>query len=230
MKSNKGYTLIEVLVAMVIFSVLITLAVSSYRYFFTSVGDKKNQSYALSLLTQRKIINTSIKGLEAYYYLDYDNKSVLFFNGKKESFSFVSYQPSYLDEPLVVSTFFIAESGKELRYCERPLGSLALINYMFRDSDCPVSHLYFEGESISFSYFGWKDAFELDNFYSEYLNVAIKPQPKWRFQYNSAETLTLPLFIRIQHATSNSLLPNEFMFELPQELPEAKREKNAFSG
>lgn len=230
MRKNKGYTLIEVLVSMVIFSVLITLAVSSYRYFFSSIGVKKGQAYTLSLLTQRKIINTSIRGLEPYYYIDYDNKSKIFFHGNKNNFSFISYRPSYLDEPLVISTFFIIESGRELHYCERALGSVQLKDYFFRESDCQDSKLYFSSENISFSYFGWKNGFELSNFYSEYLSVAIQPKPNWRALYNSAETEVLPLFIKIKHAINNDLIPPEFMFELPDELPGAKRDKSEFSG
>lgn len=229
-KRRCGYTLIEVLVSMVIFSVLITLAVSSYRYFFNSIDKKKNQEYRLSLLTQRKIINTSVKRLEPYYYVDYDSKPKLFFHGRKSDFSFVSAQPSYLNEPLVISTFFTANSGRELYYCERALGSIQLQNYSFRDSDCETKHLYLLGEGIAFSYFGWKDGFELSNFYSEYLNVTVQPTPKWREQYDSAESLVLPLFIKVKHTTRNSLVPTEFMFELPHELPGAKRDKSEFSG
>jgi prepilin-type N-terminal cleavage/methylation domain-containing protein len=230
MKNYKGYTLIEVLVSMVIFSVLITLAVSSYRYFFSSLGKNVNQDYKLSLLTQRKIMNVTVKSLEPYYFMSYESKPTLFFYGTKTSVSFISYSPSYLDEPLVISTLFITDSNKELRYCERALGSLKLNSYVFRTNDCPESKLYFEGENIDIAYFGWENALELSDYYSEYLDVVIKPEPKWRNEYNGAEANTLPLFIKITHTTKNSLLPKEFMFELPEELPGAKRDKSEFSG
>ena len=230
MIKNKGYTLIEVLVAMVIFSVLITLAVSSYRYFFSATASKNGQTYALSLLSQRKLINTSIKAIEPYYYLSYDNKSTLFFQGEKQNLSFISYNPSYLNEPLVISTLFIANSGKELRYCERPLGSLPLANYRFRENDCLESKLYLQADNINFSYYSWKDAFEFYDYYSEHLNVTVKPKPQWRAQYNSDKTLALPLFIRIHTTKNDGLLPAEFMFEVPPELPLAKRDKNGFAG
>lgn len=226
----KGYTLIEVLVSMVIFSVLITLAVSSYRYFFSATASKNGQTYTLSLLSQRKIINTSIKALEAYYYVDYDNKSRLFFLGRKDSLSFVSYNSSYLNEPLVISTLFLADSGTELYYCEQALGSTSLVNYKFRGSDCPDSKLYLKGDDINLSYFTWKNALELDSYFSEYLNVNVKPKPEWRTQYNGAETLALPLYIKISTSNTSGLLPAEFMFEVPQELPLAKRDKNGFAG
>lgn len=226
----KGYTLIEVLVAMVIFSVLITLAVSSYRYFFSATASKNGQKYALSLLSQRKIINTSIKAVEPYYYRDYDNKTKLFFLGEAKQLSFVSHKPSYLNEPLVIATLFITNSGKELRYCERPLGSLPMINYRFRERGCPDSKLYLQGENIRFSYYSWKDAFEFSNYYSEYLNITIKPKPQWRAQYNSAKTLALPLFIRISTTNVVGVIPAEFMFEVPPELPLAKRDKSGTTG
>ncbi|GAA0815192.1 hypothetical protein GCM10009111_13140 [Colwellia asteriadis] len=226
----KGYTLIEVLVSMVIFSILITLAVSSYRYFFSATASKNSQAHALSLLSQRKIINTSIKALEPYYYVDYDNKSRLFFLGEKERLSFVSYNPSYLNEPLTISTLFLAESGNELYYCEQALGTISLMNYRFRERDCLEKKLYLKGENIRFSYFSWKNALELDSYFSEYLNVNVKPKPQWRSQYDSAETLALPLYIKISTSNALGLLPNEFMFEVPQELPIAKRDKHGFAG
>lgn len=226
----KGYTLVEVLISMVIFSVLITLAVSSYRYFFSATASKNAQAYTLSLLSQRKIINTSIKAVEPYYYVDYENKSRLFFLGEKARLSFVSFNPSYLNEPLVISTLFITNSGNELHYCEQALGSVSLVNYKFRENDCPNSKLYLKGDNISLSYFTWKNALELDNYFSEYLNVNIKPRPKWRAPYNSAETLALPLYIKISTSNASGLLPLEFMFEVPQEIPLAKRDKNGFAG
>ena len=215
---------------MVIFSVVMTLAVSTYRYFFSTIGSGENQTDEVILLTQRKIINTSINSIESYYYLDYNHKARLFFHGNKNNLSFISSSPSYLDEPLVIATLFIINSGRELYYCERALGSVSLINYQFRSNDCPESKLYLQGEDVDLSYFGWKDALELDNYYSEYLNVSIKPKPIWRQQYASAETLTLPIYIKIKHMQKKGFLPREFMFEMAQELPQSKREKNAFSG
>lgn len=232
MKVNKGYTLIEVLVSMVIFSVLITLAVSSYRYFFSATSKKNSQSYNLSMLTERKIINTSIQDIQAYYYQDFDGKNKLFFHGTKNSFSFVSNSPSYLDASMVVATVFASHSNTQLRYCEQALGSVSLLNFHFRESDCSNSKLYLLSENIKFLYFSWKDAFELDNYYSDLLNITIKPKPMWRTQYLSAQTLALPLMIKIKIETkpNQDLLPAELMFKVPQEQPQAKRDKNASSG
>ena len=230
MRDSKGYTLIEVLVSMVIFSVLMTLAVSSYRYFFSATNKTNSQSYNLSLLTERKIINTSIRDIQAYYYQDFDGENRLFFHGTKNSFSFVSNSPSYLNASMVVATVFASNSNTQLRYCEQALGSVSLFNFHFRESDCSDSKLYLLSENIKFLYFSWKDAFELDDYYSDLRNITIKPKPIWRAQYLSAQTLALPLFIKVETKQSNDLLPVEFMFEVPQEQPQAKRDKNASAG
>lgn len=224
---SKGYTLIEVLVSMVIFSILMTLAVSSYRYFFTATGSKANSAYDLSLLTKRKVINTSLRGIQAYYYQGADGKSKLFFKGERSSFSFITNTPSYISEPLAIASFFLLQSGTLLAYCETPLGSIALLDYRFKPANCPDYQTYLTAEEIQFSYFTWKDVFELDNYYSEMLNVAVKPKPLWRQQYDSAETIILPLYVKITTKNGEPLLPRELFFELPQEIPHTKGDKNA---
>lgn len=223
----RGYTLIEVLVAMVIFSVLMTLSVSSYRYFFNATGSKGSMDYDLSLLTKRKIINSTIKGLQPYYYPGFERKSELFFKGNENAFSFVTSNPSYLKEPMVIANFFIQESGKELAYCELPLGSVNLLNYKFKVSSCQDYQVYLNAENIRFSYFTWKDVLELDNYYSELLNIAIKPTPLWREQYDSAKTIILPLYIKVIIEGGETLLPSELLFAVPQEQPHTKADKNA---
>ncbi|WP_448563806.1 PulJ/GspJ family protein [Thalassotalea ganghwensis] len=224
---TRGYTLIEVLVAMVIFSVLMTLSVSSYRYFFNATVSKGNTEYDLSLLTKRKIINNAIKGLQPYYYAGLDGKNELFFKGEKRYFSFITNTPGYLDEPLVIANFFVRESGKVLAYCELPLGSVNLLNYRFRESHCNEYQVYTSADNIEFSYFTWKDVLELDNYYSEMLNIAIKPKPLWREQYDSAKTIILPLYIKVMIEGGSRLLPSELLFEVPEELPHTKADKNA---
>jgi len=230
MIKNKGYTLVEVLTAMVIFSLVISIAVSSYRYFFSATGKTSKNKDDLALLTKRKIINQSIKAMQAYYYRNFEGTNKLFFYGDQNVVSFVSDHPSLLEEPLVVANLYVTNSGKDLMYCEQGLGTVNLDNYKFRESQCEHKLVYLTNEQIKMSFFAWENHLELDDFYSEFTTQVVEPKPKWRLQYDAKTTLSLPLFIKVSLTGKNKMLPNEFMFKIQEELPYTKRRKNAFAG
>ncbi|MEL0633123.1 type II secretion system protein [Pseudoalteromonas carrageenovora] len=221
-KVQSAFTLIEVLVAMVIFSLVMTVSVTSYR-FSVSELTKAEKSYQTNKLTTIKLINNQIHSLIPFIFRTELAEQVPFFQGNETGFSFITENPIQVDSPLAVAQLKIVDD--KLLYCETQYGMFLLEDIDHINHECSSPITYLSGEGISISYFGWKDSFELSNFYSEYLNVAVKPVPTWSAKFSAAKRKLMPLYINISIEEQSDIL-----LKIPQLSSLALGASNAFEG
>lgn len=219
---QSAFTLIEVLVAMVIFSLVMTVSVTSYR-FSVSELTKAEKSYQVNKLTTIKLINNQIHSLIPFIFRTELAEQVPFFQGNDKGFSFITENPIQVDSPLAVAQLKIVDN--KLQYCEVQYGMFLLEDIDHINHECSSPITYLSGEDISISYFGWKDSFELSNFYSEYLNVAVKPVPSWSSTFSGAKRKLMPLYIKISIEEQSDML-----LKIPQLSSLAQGASNAFEG
>ncbi|RZF79169.1 prepilin-type N-terminal cleavage/methylation domain-containing protein [Pseudoalteromonas sp. CO325X] len=230
----RGFTLVEVLISMVIMSLIITLAVSSYRYFF-NFGNQDNiqdQDKALKRLTELQPINNAVRSSLAYYYLSgYEQQKKIFFQGEQRALSFITTKPALIDSPLAIGILLVRIDGAEdqLLYCELPLGSRDLSTFKVVDSDCDEGSKfeYLRANDISIDYFGWESRTDIENFTSGWFGRAeVNLTPKWFQNYDSGKTKLLPAYIRvtsIYEVGKKTWLPEELMWKLSEENPDSMR-------
>lgn len=219
-KKEQAFTLVEVLVAMVIFSLVMALSVTSYRFSLMNLT-KVNKSEKLTLLTTAKIINNQIHSMvPLFYHLD-NGEQAPFFQGNISQFSFITETPIQIDSPVAIATVQVID--EKLIYCESPLGTVKLENY--KVTNCTESLVFLTGEDIELSYFGWKNSLEESDYYSEYLSVAVKPSPKWSHVFLSQERKLLPIYISIARKDQSPI-----RFKLPEITTFEQGASNAFEG
>ncbi|TMO46485.1 type II secretion system protein [Pseudoalteromonas ruthenica] len=226
-KSRLGFTLVEVLVAMVIFTMVIALSVTSYRFVLGQIDDNQNRS-DVSQLSKIKMLNQQVRALEPLFFINNKGEGVPFFVGQKDGFAFISPTPKLLDEHMVIAQILASEQG--FIYCELPYGSQSLQNYVLRERLCQQQVMLYQGDNAELEYFGWRDALQLDNYYSEYLNVSVRPEPAWSSRYLSSSRGVLPLFIRLTLTPDAAQEPMTWMLQLPEVNPFQRGVSNASQG
>lgn len=233
MKKNSGFTLIEVLISMVIMSLIIGLAVSSYRYFF-NFGNQDNiaeQDVAVKGLTKIQPINQAVRSTLAYYYYsEYEQQKRLFFKGSKRSMSFVTKRPALVDSPLAIAILLVRIDGAQdqLLYCELPLGSRDLATFNAVESDCDEHQFeYLRANDISLEYFGWQSRNDIENYTSGWFSAAeVSLAPQWFSNYESDKTQLLPLSIRVTSLydiDQRSWIPEQVIWWINEENPDSQR-------
>lgn len=220
-KQQGAFTLVEVLIAMVIFSLVMTLAVSSYRYSILNLT-KQGKSASVDALTTTKLVNNQIRTLKPFFHTNQEGAKTPFFVGEEKSMLFITESPIIVSSPIAVSALII--EGNRLEYCEMPFGSFPL--YQPPSSlPCDEKLTYLDANEIEISYFGWKNNFELDDFYSEYLNVNIKPSPKWYKTFKGSIRGLVPMFVKIASDKNSDII-----LQIPEVTPYQRGANNAFEG
>ncbi|MEL0647373.1 type II secretion system protein [Pseudoalteromonas agarivorans] len=217
-----AFTLVEVLVAMVIFSLVMTLSVTSYRYSLSTLT-KEDKNHKVKSLTTIKLINKQVRSLIPFIYRTEFNEQVPFFEGITKRVSFITDKPIQVDSPIAVATLRVGE--KSIEYCEAEYGLFLLDNIAREDMGCESPIVYMQGEDIELSYFGWKDGFELSNYYSEYFSIAVKPKPTWTSTFSAQKRKILPLFIKISMQEQSAII-----LKIPQLNSFEQGATNAFEG
>ena len=221
-RTQSAFTLVEVLVAMVIFSLVMTLSVTSYRYSLSTLT-KEDKSYQVKTLTTIKLINKQVRSLIPFIYRTELNEQVPFFEGTSNRVSFITDKPILVNSPIAVATLSV--NDKSLEYCEAEYGLCLLDSIARQDLSCDSPIIYMQGEDIELSYFGWKDGFELSNYYSEFFSVAVKPKPAWSPIFSAEKRKILPLFIKINTEEQSAII-----LKIPQLNSFEQGATNAFEG
>ncbi len=112
----------------------------------------------------------------------------------------------------------------KLEYCEVPFGSFPL-HQLPSPFPCDEKLTYLEANEIEMSYFGWKNSFELDDFYSEFLNVNVKPSPKWSSTFDGSKRGLVPIFVKITSDKNSDII-----LRIPEITPYQQGANNAFEG
>ena len=221
-RRQSAFTLIEVLVAMVIFSLVMSISVTSYR-FSVSELTKSEKNYQIKKLSTIKLINNQIHSLIPFIFRTELAEQVPFFHGNAYGFSFITDTPIQVNSPLAVASLKVIDDT--VQYCEIEYGMFLLEDIELINNTCSTPINYLSGKGLSISYFGWKNSFELSNFYSEYLNVTVKPKPSWSTSFSAFKRKLMPLYIRFSIEGQSDIL-----IKVPQLTSFELGASNAFEG
>ena len=201
-KKQQAFSLLEILIASTIFSVVLLVASSSFK-FFMSMGSRQINSEGVMQESMNMIkIRSAIKGIQSYYIRKSAislQDSVLFFQGKSDGFTAMTI--SSIDFPAQPARISVAKKQENanqwnLVYCEYdnriefPLTSL--------DINCDDPKIIASNiESVDFSYFGWSSLDTLYSLSGTSQIVQFTNKKVWATPWDAAQRGIIPQYIKI---------------------------------
>ena len=194
-RAISGYTLIEVIVAMVIFSAMVLLGGMALNQGLKQYQGLVDKGLCFWDYAQNIWIDKSFHSTIDYYVNTNSRVWFPYFRGNQEGISFVTLTPFAGDQPVVV---WIRKENKEdgkenLIYYELPVYAKS---YQKIEEEL-ASGAYRNGRSVKIL-----DGVERIQF--EFYGYDIRDEKhKWRKIFEGAETSQLPLLVRIEYMQGN---------------------------
>lgn len=159
-QNQRGFSLVELLIAMVIFSLLMVLVSSATnittRFWLTENVNLENK---IAETIRMEKLYRAIKAIQPYsLYYQRVNASKLFFEGTEDRLTFVSSKGINVNEPVIMSLKIenTREQGVAIFFAERTLASTPVINDPdLANIEWQWSPFISQLESASFSYYGY---------------------------------------------------------------------------
>lgn len=209
-KAKQGFTLVEMLVALVVLSLTIAVSSQAYsQYVVSSERFLKKYRDELTQLQQDELVRERLSSARLYMANSSSlmglNKPSPFMIGKNHSWAGVTF-PSIQDASYA-AVFLLRLQGEKLYYCESLIkDSLPESNKLPTDI-CEFSILVRENvDDVSFRYFGWKDYSTLVTYRQSPLTgldiSSIKK--RWFDKYLGVETQLMPQWVELTINYENS--------------------------
>lgn len=205
MANQRGLTLLEMLIATLILTAVLSLASSAYSYYVA--GFNKSQDRISAQLRQTKADLSWQEQLSAAfdYYIKIDRYNYKpWFKGNNDSISWVA--TTSMQQPGNAAVAWLGVKDNTLVYCERLLGQALFTDTKLQPEtlcDTYSSHIK-PADNISIQYYSWPTLADRQNAMSEsYPGMQIQPAA-WFNQLDSFATGILPLFIKITLETEDN--------------------------
>ncbi|MEH8021208.1 prepilin-type N-terminal cleavage/methylation domain-containing protein [Rheinheimera metallidurans] len=200
----KGFTLIEVLLAMVLLSVVMYIGSLSFSIFSErwrkDLGSfNTHVSDAKKLLLLRQLLH----GAANYIVRDTNNNAVYLFYGDEQQLVFITNQPIFQTaaQALVRLTVKTLPSGEQqLLYAE----SSFLKQPLFRDAPLPQpdkTMVLLQSKHVRFNYYGWRSFADRSQFMED-----SEGQLEWSATYNAASIGMLPYAVNLTWAQNEPII------------------------
>ena len=200
-KSNSGFTLLEVLVATAIITMIMAVAISSLAQFSTAADKlggnfRKGLDFYISLNRLADLIESS----NDYFVKNRTNRHALYFIGKPDEFSFVSFVGWKEGIEGSLNLIRLEEGGglgsKEIVLYTRSLASSPFYTEEAANDTSNMERivLWTGLQRSSFEYLGVPNSRFL---FSENMSQNYQKDLEWKTSYNSRNTTYLPLKIKI---------------------------------
>jgi prepilin-type N-terminal cleavage/methylation domain-containing protein len=219
MKRMTGFTLIEVLIAMLLLSLVMFIGSLSFSVFtqrwqsdmghFTEQADRARKLF---------LLQRAIQGVSNYFVLDAKKEPVYFFLGNSSHLVFVTNNPLFSSETqalIRLSVISLEEGGKqqlvyqESNFIQSPLFSLTPLPPPER------SLVILTAPNIRFNYFGWSSTKDRLEYFS---GESFKPvEPVWQDEYLAQNLLILPYAINLTWGENEPIImpiANDNAFQL----------------
>ena len=158
-EANRGFTLIEMLVAITIFSLVLVLLSGSFYLADNSRRTSRNQMDALEGLRQtQRLLDRYLGAMQAVWQGEGDDKSLLF-EGREDSLVFVSAMPAHLGASGLyeIRLRVLGETDSKQLQFERQLLHPQRYSGDSADKDSRPSILLHQAKDVVFSYYGSSD-------------------------------------------------------------------------
>lgn len=153
MKFRKGFTLVELLVAVFLFTLLIATALFAHRHIILTI--KKKQFHTIEKVLAFNQLKTSIESIQRYIVDDYNqfNKPLKnlhpFFKADKDTILYITQSPIFSNIPSIVE--LKCDNG-DLVYKEEPLYGRNSVISPTLFNDTPSKKYYQELQNCYFKY------------------------------------------------------------------------------
>lgn len=189
---QKGFTLVEMLVASVIMMAVLLIASSSYGFFHDRWFKDKNQFYALVVQKKSQLMMLDVLNGALPYLVKGDRKASYFFEGDRDQFEAVSDTPIFGAKPALIqlSVQAVGDGTYQILYREAPItdSSFALTS---SKPAFKYEKILFENLNVAgFRYLGWQSLEEKNHYLDEF-----EGKPTWNDDYSAQKVRTMPVAI-----------------------------------
>jgi prepilin-type N-terminal cleavage/methylation domain-containing protein len=200
-KNQRGFSLLETLIASTIFATVLLLASSAFK-FFMSIGERPVNSQSVMQESMASItLRGAIKGLYHYYIKQNavtNAPAKLLFLGTKNGFTGISV--SALDFPQQPARITLSEKKDNagilnLAYCEYDNNVIYPTVNIKTECDSPKT-IATNIKKFHFSYFGWSSISHLYN--NPYTSNNLIKNKEWSVNWDASIRGILPQFIKIE--------------------------------
>lgn len=191
---QKGFTLVEMLVASVIMMAVLLIASSSYGFFHDRWFKDKNQFYTLVVQKKSQLMMLDVLNGTLPYLVKGDSKASYFFEGNRDQFEAVSDTPIFSSKPAMIqlSVKAVGDGTYQIIYKEAPITDSSFA----RTSSKPAfkyEKVLFEDLTVAgFRYLGWQSLEEKNHYLDEF-----EGKPTWNDDYSAQKVRTMPVAIAL---------------------------------
>lgn len=202
MKYQRAFSLLEVLIASTIFSVVLVVASSAFKFFMSMGSRTVNSELVMQESIQSIKLRTAIKGLQHYYIRESvisNEEEKLFFRGEKTGLTGITTMSlDFVQQPtrITVSKWQDKSQQWHLVYCEYDNRSVFPIANI--ESTCDKPRIIASNvKKVDFSYFGWSS---LSALYGQNSQIKLNPlfsKKSWQTPWYAVQKAILPQYIKI---------------------------------
>jgi len=199
MAPQRGLTLLEMLIALVILSSVMSIASTAYSYYATGFNERGDRfKERMQLLKKQSIWQDQLASAFYYYVEVLPNNFRPYFNGSSKEISWMTNNS--LLEPGRVARSWLGLKDGELTYCEQPLSQKLVKKLSYEVEDiCAAYSLAIEPmASLSIQYYSWPSLLDWHLTQSDERPVALERQPKWSASHDASEKEVLPVWAKLE--------------------------------
>ncbi|WP_394145912.1 PulJ/GspJ family protein [Vibrio atypicus] len=216
---ERGLTLVEMLVALLIMTAVISVANQSYRQFVVGAEDfKVKYEKHLKRFQKQQLVLERLEGSMLYMTnqrtLFSTNETKPYWIGLANSLTAVTYKS--LQDPTYSAVFQLKLIDDELIYCEKTIDTWLPNVDVVPEEMCSFNVIVANNiETLSFRYFSWTDY--QDFLYSEQMRIDEDPrvvnfQPDWHNQLIGGKASLIPTWYEVKFV---DLQDNETIWLIP---------------
>jgi len=203
-KANKGFTLVEMLVSMVLLSMVLLIASKAYALF----SDRWNGrlGHFNKSMTQAKqfiLVQETLKSIVSYVVVDDDKQAKIYFEGNRNGFVAVTLRSLYTPEVAAVMRLQVSQNADftyTLSYQEFAMTQQLLTNMTQPINFSEPIVLFDNLTNIDFQYFGWPST--KSKYWQADTSSGRQEPQAWFDEYNSLEINLQPEQIKINFTSS----------------------------
>lgn len=199
MAKQRGLTLLEMLVSILILTLVLSMVSSAYSYYVTGFNRQHSRLVDSFSQIKRSFLWQDQLAAATEYYLEISPRTYrVFFDGRANELSWiVSIDSNRKGEQAVA---WLGILNGYLSYCEQPF-SVYLPKSSVQTSDevCKSRlQIIVPADEFKVHYFGWSNLESRQNAILEPLPGRLPDHPQWFREYLGSKTNTLPLWVRLE--------------------------------